>query len=209
MQREKARTLGLQRKRDDFEARTAVQVRKQREEEERLALEARVAMESANLNADRDDRAARDRKSREEKTARSAKLVAKQTSLLGTLREREEAKYRISESDYATRTEAGRKAKEDERKEMERTRNREYNESVRMRDQKMANVVDVPDFTKGDRDEEQAAEARMRMINAKRLADYQKRQAEERRQRERNEEIARKSESRDGDTMYFLKDNEW
>jgi hypothetical protein len=201
--------LAKQTRKESFEARTAVDIRKTQDIEDGLTEERRIAAQSADMTIQRDERDDRDKQRRQDKVNRSQRLVEATARATREAKAREAQRPEISPSGYLQRTEAARKAKDDERLAASRQRNRDYNESVRLRDVRPQDRVDDPDFLNTDEDAVKEAETRMKILNMKRLRDYQKRQADERREHERQETLARLSESTDGDTMYFLKDNEW
>jgi hypothetical protein len=201
--------LALQTKKEGFEARTAVAIRKQREIEDSLAEEERIAVAAADLSYQRDQRALREKQLRDEKAVRSEKLIAAGAKAMQAAQARQVQQPEIAPSEYLERTEARRKAKDEERQEASRQRNRDYNQSVRLRDQRPTDRVDTPDFTNSDEDALKEADARMKLLNMNRLRSCQRRQADERRGQEEGETISRLAESRDRDTMYFLKDNAW
>jgi hypothetical protein len=209
VQEERVKTLSMQRKQDSFEATSAVTARKEREREDQIAEERRIASDSADLSARRDERVARDRQKRESKGLRSQRLVETTARRVEQARSCQGAGDYVAPSEVTARTDARRRAENERRREAQLERYRDYNESVRFRELRAAGKVGEPDFDNRDSDDVRAEEARMKMLNMRRLGVYQRRQAEERAARDMQERQATLSEPRDRDTMYFLWDNEY
>ena len=89
-------------------------------------------------------------------------------------------------------------------------RKQEYNEFVKQKELARSQKKEVtPDFTNTDQDDYRAAEDQARSKRMHRLRLVQQEQARQRREKERQEREAQLKEATTGDTMYFLKDNEW
>jgi hypothetical protein len=207
-QEERQRQLTIQRTRESFNARCAVAARKDREREELIAEERRIVSDAGRLSEEREARVARDKQNRLDRRETSRRLVET------TARQVAEAKTRelpeqVTTSEVTARTDERRKAETEKRKQASLQRYRDYNESVQARDIRPTGKVVAPDFDNRDNDAINAEASRMKMLNMRRLGDYQRKQAEQKSARESQERSARLSEPTDRDTMYFLWDNEW
>jgi hypothetical protein len=196
----------LQLKQEGLEARHAVEARKQREKEEEIATERRIARDAGELSAARDARVVRDKQNRDDKRLTSRRLVETTAKQLAQARARE-VPEEIRPSGCSVRDDARRKAETERRREAQQERCRDYNEMVRLKEMPVEKIVQ-PDFDNRENDIIRADESRMKMLNMQCLGAYQRRQAAERAERNRQERIARLTERTDRDTMYFLWDNQ-
>jgi hypothetical protein len=185
-----------------------VQQRKDKEAEDRVLFDRQVMEQQAALNEAREARETRARHRRDDRNARSQLLQTKSAAVYSTMKAQEDRKYDISDSELGAKMEAERQRKEEQRRQVEIQRNRDYNAHLRSKDVRMTHVVEQPDFAGNDDDRKKDEDDRWRLINARRVRAVQEQQVEERRNREREETAARRAEAQDQDSMYFLNESE-
>lgn len=210
-EQKRQQTLRLQaeERKKEFEAKNAeILMRRQKRIEDDLEEERRIQAQYAEVQDRMAEREAKVRKAREDATARRERLIAQQSQRLAELKAKENRFLEAGESEVAKREEARRLADEERKRTMTMELKKSYNEFVQQKDLAQAERKDTPDFTASGDEDFRKADERMRAIRMRKLRLIQQEQARERRERERRE---REEEQRPpvGDTMYFLKDNEW
>ena len=210
-EQKRQQTLRLQaeERKKEFEAKNAeILMRRAKKIEDDLAEEKRIQQQYAEVQDRMAEREALVRKTREEKTARRERLIADQSKRLAELQAKQNKFIELGESEVLKREEARRLADEERQRTMRMELNKSYNEYVQRKDMAQADRKDTPDFTGTGDEDFRRADERTRALRMRKLRMVQQEQARERRERERRE---REEELKPpvGDTMYFLKDNEW
>jgi hypothetical protein len=205
---QKQRAFKEHQKRVAVECTNAVRLRKEADAEAACAYEKFVTNDRAALDEARDTREVVAKRKREEKRRGTALLIDRAAKGLDKTRVNSEGTFDISDSEVRSRMERERQERDQERLRANQQRNRDYNAFVREKDQRATDRVDVADFEAAHADVEREAEARWRATNLRRLRSVQEQQAEEKRQQEWAEIQERRNEGHNGDTMYFLPDNE-
>jgi hypothetical protein len=144
---------------------------------------------------------------RKEKDQRRERLIEIQSRQLAEAKARENKRTEVAVSDLEARYVLEKQKEDEKRKAMRAQQNREWLESLRMREEKIlaeaeARTAPVGRFGDSNEEERLANEAVRRKRN-ERLRLDQELQAEERRRREEEERCGRRSRS---ERIYFLKD---